>query len=408
MVHVCGRSTSARYRSLFLVLTGVCAALHIWKLPPALPAMQRELSLDLVQAGFLLSSVQMAGMLLGLLIGMVSEKIGLRRCILIGLAILSLMSLLTPWTRHGSVILLSRAIEGCGFLMVVLPVPALIKRMTDPAGLSRIMGLWGCYMPAGAVLMLWAGAAWLDIASWRSLWLLLSALTGVVFLLTLRLVPPDPVRARIQSVQQESAISLSDLVRTTLQSGQVWLVALSFGVYAAQWAAVVGFMPTIYSLVDVSMSTAGLLTALIAGGNVIGNLGAGRLLHRGLPAPRLLQIGFVCMMAAAIVAFGLAQDIAVQFLAILLFSVTGGLIPATLFFLAVTVAPSPQTTSSSVGWVQQCSSLGQFVGPPVVAWVVHQLGGWQWAWVATCAFAIVGLLMSVCLTKALAGGMRHD
>lgn len=381
---------------MFLVLTGVCAALHIWKVPPALPAMQRELGLDLVQSGFLLSSVQMAGMLLGLLIGLVSERVGLRRCILIGLGILSLTSLAAPFFDHGSLILLSRAVEGCGFLMVVLPVPALIKRTTDAAMLSRIMGLWGCYMPAGAVLMLWAGAAWLSAGSWRVLWLALAALTFTILLLTLWLVPRDPARAVPVSAARPV---LALLLRETLGSGRVWLVALSFGVYAAQWAAVVGFMPTIYNQADISVAVAGLLTAVIAGGNVIGNLGAGRLLHAGMAAHRLLQIGFLSMMGAAVAAFGLTQDITVQFVAVLLFSITGGLIPATLFFLAVTVAPSPQTTSSSVGWVQQCSSLGQFLGPPVVAWTVKMLGGWQWAWVATAGFAIAGLLMSLRLAR---------
>nr|WP_261794594.1 hypothetical protein [Comamonas testosteroni] len=100
------------------------------------------------------------------------------------------------------------------------------------------------------------------------------------------------------------------------------------------------------------------------------------------------------MIACAIVAFGLTQSLVVQFVAILLFSIVGGLIPATLFFLAVTAAPSPETTSTSVGWVQQCSSLGQFVGPPVVASVVHVLGGWQWAWIATVSFAVLGLIIA--------------
>lgn len=391
-----GTATPGFFSSLFLVLTGVCAALHIWKVPPALPAMQRELGLDLVQSGFLLSSVQMAGMLLGLLIGLLSERVGLRRCILVGLGILSLTSLAAPFFDHGSLILLSRAVEGCGFLMVVLPVPALIKRTTDAAMLSRIMGLWGCYMPAGAVLMLWAGAAWLSAGSWRVLWLALAALTFTVLLLTFWLVPRDPARVVAAS---DARPVLALLLRETLGSGRVWLVALSFGVYAAQWAAVVGFMPTIYNQADISVAVAGLLTAVIAGGNVIGNLGAGRLLHAGMAAYRLLQIGFLSMMGAAVAAFGLTQDITVQFVAVLLFSITGGLIPATLFFLAVTVAPSPQTTSSSVGWVQQCSSLGQFVGPPVVAWTVKMLGGWQWAWVATAGFAIVGLSMSLRLAR---------
>lgn len=377
----------------------MCAALHVWKVPPALPFLQRELGMDLVQSGFLLASVQMAGMLLGLCIGLVSEKIGLRRCILIGLGILSVSSLLGSFLQHGTLVLLGRIVEGCGFLMVVLPIPALIKRITDAARLSRVMGLWGCYMPAGAVLMLWAGAAWLAVGSWRTLWLVLGMLTLIVMVLTFLLVPPDSKTQTRGAAEKASSHRWPNLLGTTLSSRRVWLLALAFGVYAAQWAAVVGFMPTIYNQAEIAVSTGGLLTALIAAGNVVGNLGAGRFLHAGIMPHRLLQAGYLGMIVCAVLAFGLTQSLTIQFLAILLFSIVGGLIPATLFFLAVTAAPSPETTSTSVGWVQQCSSLGQFVGPPVVAWVVHTLGGWQWAWVATVSFAVLGLVIAWGLSR---------
>ena len=40
---------------------------------------------------------------------------------------------------------------------------------------------------------------------------------------------------------------------------------------------------------------------------------------------------------------------------------------------------------TTVGWMQQWSALGQFAGPPLVAWVASRAGGWQWTWVATGA-----------------------
>ena len=112
------------YISIFLVLTGVCAALHIWKLPPALPSLQSELAIDLVESGFLLSTVQIGGMTLGLAVGLFAERIGLRRCILIGLSVLTLSSAGATLFDTKLMILLFRALEGCGCLMVILPVPA--------------------------------------------------------------------------------------------------------------------------------------------------------------------------------------------------------------------------------------------------------------------------------------------
>lgn len=379
--------------AFFLVLVGVCAALHVWKLPPALPSLQRELNLNLVESGFLLSSVQFAGMTLGLITGLFAERIGLRRCILIGLAILSLASLNTTFFHSKTMFLLSRAIEGCGFLMVVLPVPALIKRLVPADALSRIMGLWGSYMPAGAVIILLGGSWLISISSWRTLWLLLASVTLLMFLFALVLIPQDKAEYKVKRV------SIISMIATTLGAKSVWLVALIFGVYAAQWSAVIGFLPTIYTNANISGPTAGFLTALIAGSNIIGNVMAGRLLYKAVSAPVLMTIGFITMIITAFVAFGLGLGATAQFFAVLLLSIVGGLIPATCFVLAVSFAPTPQTTSSTVGWVQQCSAMGQFVGAPVVAWVVSLFGGWQWAWVATMAFALCGLVMVFLLSR---------
>jgi CP family cyanate transporter-like MFS transporter len=71
--------------SWVIVWAGVCAALHVGKLPPALPVLQDTLGISLVQAGFLLSAVQIASMTLGLAAGLSADTLGLRRSMLAGL-----------------------------------------------------------------------------------------------------------------------------------------------------------------------------------------------------------------------------------------------------------------------------------------------------------------------------------
>ncbi|MFI4927598.1 MAG: MFS transporter, partial [Burkholderiales bacterium] len=65
--------------ALVVVLAGISAALHVGKLPPALPVLRESLHIGLVQAGFLLSLVQLAGMTLGLAIGAAADSLGPRR-----------------------------------------------------------------------------------------------------------------------------------------------------------------------------------------------------------------------------------------------------------------------------------------------------------------------------------------
>ena len=89
-------------RALLVVLGGITAALHVGTLAPALPALQTSLGLGLVEAGFLLSLVQLAGMAAGLIVGLAADAIGLKRTMVAGLCILSVASLLGGWTRTGN------------------------------------------------------------------------------------------------------------------------------------------------------------------------------------------------------------------------------------------------------------------------------------------------------------------
>jgi MFS family permease len=58
------------------------------------------------------------------------------------------------------------------------------------------------------------------------------------------------------------------------------------------------------------------------------------------------------------------------------------------------LAPTEHTVATTVGWMQQLSSLGQFVAPPLVAWLASRAGGWQWTWVATGACSVLGVLLA--------------
>ena len=70
---------SAQRAAWMVVFAGGVAALQVGKLPPALPALQAELGLTLVQSGFLLSMVQLAGMSLAVFMGLWADGMGLRR-----------------------------------------------------------------------------------------------------------------------------------------------------------------------------------------------------------------------------------------------------------------------------------------------------------------------------------------
>jgi CP family cyanate transporter-like MFS transporter len=90
-----------------------------------------------------------------------------------------------------------------------------------------------------------------------------------------------------------------------------------------------------------------------------------------------------------------------RYAAVLLFSAVGGLIPGTLFSLALRVAPGEHAVASTVGFMQQWSAAGQFAGPPLVAAVAVAVGGWRSTGLATALFAALGLVAVALLGRHL-------
>ena len=390
--------------AFIVIIAGMVAALHIGKIPPAIPVLRDALGVSLVEAGFLLSMVQMAGMLGGVFIGLAADGFGLRRSMLLGQLVLASASLAGAWATQPAELLVLRALEGLGFLLVVLPVPSLIRQLVPPSRLALHLGLWGTYMATGTSLVLAGGPVLMAVVGWQGLWVILAVVSLAVAGWLLRRVPSDQARRAAAAgvattsptASAAARVQWSQRLRDTLTRSGPWRVAIIFSMYSSQWLAVIGFLPSIYAQAGLSGQLAGLLTAFACLVNVTGNVAAGRLLHRGVCARHLLYAGFVAMGLTAFVAFSplTAEAPVVRYLAVVIFSAVGGLIPATLFALAVHVAPNEHTVSTTVGWMQQCSSTGQFLGPPLVAWVAGVAGGWQWTWVITGVASVVGLVLA--------------
>jgi predicted MFS family arabinose efflux permease len=246
-------------------------------------------------------------------------------------------------------------------------------------------------MPTGTALALLAGPLFIPAWGWSAWWWLFAAVSLAMAVWLWRSVPADPV------VQTAAAGQGAwQRLGRTLSARGPWLVALTFGMYSGQWLAVVGFLPSIYAAAGVGGALLGVLTALAAAVNIVGNMASGRLLQRGWAPRSTLWLGFGAMALGSTVAFApITESLPwLRFAGVLVFSGMGGLVPGTLFSLAVRLAPGEQQVATTVGWVQQLSALGQFVGPPVVAAVAARAGGWQLTPLVTMGCCGVGAVLA--------------
>jgi MFS transporter, CP family, cyanate transporter len=63
-----------------------------------------------------------------------------------------------------AIVMLARAVEGVGFVLVVLAAPPLIRRHVPPEQLQMALGSWGAFMPAGNALALLIGP-WVTVGA---------------------------------------------------------------------------------------------------------------------------------------------------------------------------------------------------------------------------------------------------
>ncbi|MDO7669977.1 MAG: MFS transporter [Burkholderiaceae bacterium] len=378
--------------AVLVVLAGIVAAMHVGKVAPAIPILRAQLDVSLVQAGWLLSLSQMAGMLTAVFVGMFADGFGLRRSVLWGLVLLGLLSGLAGLTTSAPQLLLMRAIEGAAILMVIVPAPALLRSLVDPDRLSTAMGFWGTFMPTGTATALLLGPVLMAHFGWATWWETLGAIALLMALLFNMGVPRVAVAV---AGARPPAANLQRL-RLVWRTPQVWRVALAFACYSGQWLVIIGFLPTLLQTGGMSAGLAGTIAAIASAVNIVGNIAGGRLLQKGVPSQRVLGIAFATMAAGAFVVFGTPSDtpLIVKLVAVLMFSGVGGMIPGSLFSLAVRAAPTEDTASTALGWTTQMSLLGQFSMPPIAAALASAHGSWGLTWVVTVSLCLIGILLT--------------
>ncbi len=383
-----------RVRAAVLVGGGMVTTLNIGKLPPALPVLQEHFALSLVQVSWMVSLFMLGSSLFGIVGGSIADRFEPRRVMASGLLLLATAGALGALAHDTATLFVSRALESLGFLLAVLPAPSLLQRLVPPASLRGWLSVWSSYMPFGMGIGLIISPMLMEIVGWRGLWgvcAVLSALWAVAISLT------QPRRV----AHSTATTPLGARAIETITAPGPWLLATCFLFYAGQFMAIFSFLPSIYREHGVSAQLGASLTALAVIVNASGNLAAGMLIQRGADRAILIALTGLTMAIGAWFAFGADIDFTWRYVAILVLSAVGGLIPGSLFATVTFYAPSPATVSTTVGLMQQGSGLGQLLLPPLVAALAQYSGGWESIWVAIGLAAMTTVLIAFLIH-------RHD
>lgn len=381
--------------AILLALTAGCvAAAQVGKVPPAIEAIRAELSMSLVQIAWVASAISAATAALGIGVALAMARRGAHTGLLNGLSLLTLGSVVGAVANSGNLLLVSRILEGMGFVLVVVSAPSLIASTLahTPRRRRQLLTVWSCYMPAGIAPTMALAPLVLEAVGWRGLWWLNATLLAGCAALAFA------YRHRLRAATQSANAPTTPPSWRALRQPGPWLMGISFGAFAAIWFVIATWLPSFaVEYMGYTARGATWLTALAVVGNIAGNLGAGFLTAAGLP--RWVVIAGVQVMLGALgwLVFSADADPLLRSIAAIVACAAAGALPATVMAGVPIHARDPQQILVANGIVFQCANLGSLAGPPAVAAAVTALGAWDGGRWLIPAIAMLGVVTAVAL-----------
>lgn len=377
-------------RVLIAIAAGYAVCFQLGKVPAALPLIGDEFGLALWQRGAIVSSLSLLTAAVGILVGLWANRYRAERSALLALTVAAAAGLAGAATTGFLPLLLTRIVEGLGYIMAMASLPAIVANNAAPEDRAMAMAGWGSAVPGGIATLLLASPLLIETAGlgWRGLWLVTAmAIAGVALVIALCLRPAASDRDHVAAPPP-----LADL-RQAIQPRSVALVGV-FILFSVQFLAVVSFLPTM--LVEQSgmtLASAGFFSGLVAVGNAVGAILAGPLIKAGLRRRDIITAGYAVMGLASAVVLTEAFPTALRLAAALTFSTAGAFIPGTIWTFVPELASRPSQAPIFAGMFIQGAGIGQIAGPILLGGLVDYFGGWHYAVLLTATASLAGIAL---------------
>lgn len=296
------------------------------------PLLMSDLHLSYAQVGWLIGIYMLPGMLLAFPGGVIGQRFGERRLVLIGLALMVAGSVLTAFAGGFATAVAGRLVSGIGAVLMNILLPKLVADWFEGKEIATAMAVVLTSWPVGLGLATATLGGLAAGTSWRRALLVTAALAGVGFVLMLlfREAPraSAPVRARLEARE----------VRLGIAGGFAW------GCFNASLVTIIAFGPGLLMARGMALGDAGYVVSLAIWLTMI-SVPLGGVLSDRLGRPALVIV------LGSLVAAGATLLLPVWSHAVLAFAVVGlavGPPPGPLMSL-VPRAVAPERVTSTFG-----------------------------------------------------------
>jgi len=366
-------------------LASVVAAFNQFKIPPLMPVLMRTFQIDLTQAGLLMSSIAVIGLVLALPTGIILQRLGSKATILIALGLMAIGSVIGALSASYVLLVISRVLEGIGIGLIGVAAPATIAMWFPPEKQGTPMGIWATWVPVGSVAAYNLAPMLVPSLGWGAVWWIGAGSALITMVFSGLLITRPPV-----SVPADSSAPEAPSLREALSNRSIWLLALEFACFNLALISIATYYPTFLNQVRgyplgqaafiSSITTILVLFSAPAAGWVSDRIGSRRLVF-SLP---FLAVAVCLIFPFQVTGWQIVAVMVVQGLIV-------GAIPTATFAAVSEVMRKPQWAGLGLAVVLMGQSLGQLLGPILFGEIVER-SGWVMAGYMMIPFCLLGFI----------------
>ncbi|WP_127904129.1 CynX/NimT family MFS transporter [Solirhodobacter olei] len=378
-------ATSTNWRAILLAYAiGVVGAVQVGRVAPATTQLRDTFSMNLATLGWAISTITLASAVFGVVAGLYVRRRGARVILVLGAATLAFGVLASVLVPAAALLILVRAVEGMGYLAIVVAAPTLIADQATLRSQPAALALWGTFFTLGLSLAAIAGGTLAQAWGWRGWFAANGALVAMVTAVGFLLLPSGSTEPLPADREDPKALGAA-----------AWLLGGSFLGLTLLSLSILSMMPTfLIEAHGFSSAQAGSATGLIALASIAGSLVYGLLGNRTNPTAPILAATFL-LIASALPAFesGFSAGTALAAASIAVFAT--GILMAFTFGAVPRLVRHPSQIGPANGLIAQLGSIGAFLGPPAVGALVSR-HGWGALSVLIVGFTVtfVGLALA--------------
>ncbi|SFA76247.1 Cyanate permease [Poseidonocella pacifica] len=350
---------------LLVWLAGLGAAAQFGKVAVALHVWGAQYPVSPSGLGFIVSSVGLCGLVFGVAAGVIVDRFGLRRSIVLGLATGGLLSLLQASLPPYPVLIGLRLVEGAAHLLIVVAGPVLMSAHASERARPAAMTLWSTFF--GVSYMLVAFISVPVVARFGPGGLLVGhGIYMLVMAAILWRAMPVPIPR-----ERAPALTVSEWVevhRRIYRSPWISAPGLGFVFYTLMYVAALAFLPGF-----VSEPIRPAMASVMPLASIALSLTAGIFVLRFLEPIRVVQLGFALVAMSTIPLLLADTDKGFFLAAVLLMSVSAFCAGGSFASLA-SLNTDLTDRAHATGALAQMGNVGTSTGAPILAWLIATYG----------------------------------